>query len=94
MINRRPGRELTLEEAREIAVRWERAQERTDAAAEDQAYQASLAAHYLHLSCGSAPRLDPPIGTQARPAAQALRCSATLRNSGLEQRKTHTVEEG
>ena len=33
-----------------------------------------------------------PIGIQARPAAQALRCSATLRNSGLEQRKTHTVE--
>ena len=33
-----------------------------------------------------------PIGIQARPAAQALRCFATLRNSGLEQRKTHTVE--
>jgi hypothetical protein len=33
-----------------------------------------------------------PIGIQARPAAQALRCSATLRNSGLERRKTHTAE--
>jgi hypothetical protein len=43
-------------------------------------------------SCGSALYALTPIGIQARPAAQALRCSATLRNSGLEQRKTHTVE--
>ena len=86
MINRRPGRELTLEEAREIAVRWERAQERTDAAAEDQASQASLAAHYLHLSCGSAPRLDPQSAPKRdpllKPSVAPLRSATPALSSG------------
>ena len=41
----------------------------------------------LATECRSAPRLDPPSASWRDPAAQALRCSATLRNSGLEQRE-------
>jgi hypothetical protein len=57
MTARRYGRELTLEEARDIAAHWERQQERWQEQADPNSWDNRVAAHYRHLSASDVVRL-------------------------------------
>jgi predicted DNA-binding transcriptional regulator AlpA len=57
MAKGRHGQELTLEEAREIAARWERQQEEWDELADPNSWDNRVAAHYRHLSASDVVRL-------------------------------------
>jgi predicted DNA-binding transcriptional regulator AlpA len=53
----RYGRELTLEEARELATRWERLHDEWSERADPNAWDNAVAAHYQHLGASDVMRL-------------------------------------
>jgi predicted DNA-binding transcriptional regulator AlpA len=57
MTNRRYGRELTLEEARDIAARWERQQEDDSEQADPNSWDNRVASYYRHLDASDVVRL-------------------------------------
>jgi predicted DNA-binding transcriptional regulator AlpA len=57
MTDKRHGRELTLEEAREIAARWGRQQDQWSQQADPNSWDNRVASHYQHLDASAIVRL-------------------------------------